>query len=109
VIDAGDSPDLVLSYGITPRDLEDAMQTHDDRRIPLDPQPESRSLLESIRGWLSIGQARRNKREAAQAKAAAENAPLREAEARRKATQPGVSPELAEKFAKVVARVGGGK
>jgi hypothetical protein len=85
------------------------MAAHDERAVPLDPQPESRSLLESIRSWLSIGQARRNKREAAQAKAAAENAPMREAEMRRKATQPGVSPELTEKFAKVVARVGGGK
>lgn len=82
---------------------------HDERNIPLTLDPQPRSLLESIRFWLTFGQGRRNKREGAQAKAAAENAPLREAEARRKATQPGVSPELAEKFAKVVARVGGGK
>ena len=66
--------------------------THDERRIALEPQPESRSLLESIRFWLTFGQARRNKREGAQAKAAADNAPLREAEARRKAAQPGSEP-----------------
>jgi hypothetical protein len=87
---------------------EDAMQDHDDRRIPLDPQPESRSLLESIRSWLSIGQARRNKREAAQAKAAADNLPLRAAEADRVLRQPGVSPDAAEKALRVLARLGKG-
>jgi hypothetical protein len=85
------------------------VSAHDERKVPLTPEPESASLLESIRHWIALNVLRRNKREAAQAKAAAENAPLREAEARRKATQPGVSPELTEKFAKVVARVGGGK
>lgn len=83
--------------------------THDERAVPLDPQPEPRSLLDSIRNWLSIGQARRNKREAAQAKAAADNAPFREAEARRAIAQPGVSPDVVEKFSRVLARLGKGE
>jgi hypothetical protein len=65
------------------------MQTHDERKVPLDPQPESESLLAWIRSWLRIGKSRRETREQAQAKAAADNAPIREAEARRKAAQDG--------------------
>lgn len=82
--------------------------THDERAVPLDPQPEPRSLLDSIRNWLSIGQARRNKREAAQAKAAEANRPIREADARRTLSQPGVSPEAAEKALRVMSRIGTG-
>lgn len=84
-------------------------EVHDDRRVPVDPQPESRSLLESIRHWLSIGRARRTKREDAQAKAAEKNRPYREAEARRALSQPGVSDEIVDKAARVFARIGKGE
>lgn len=84
-------------------------EVHDDRRIPVDPQPESRSLLESIRFYLSFGQARRTKIEQRQAKAAEKNRPIREAEARRTLSQPGVSPDVVEKFSKVLARIGKGE
>ena len=80
---------------------------HDERRIPLDPQPESRSLLESIRNWLSIGRARRTKREDAQAKAATANREFRAAEARRRAAQPGA--DIVEKAARVFGRIGKGE
>jgi hypothetical protein len=84
--------------------------THDERRAPLDYAPAATPSERSFwAAMLDIFRIRRNAQDARVAKAAAENAPLREAEARRKATQPGVSPELTEKFAKVVARVGGGK
>lgn len=65
------------------------MSQHDERSAPLDPQPESRSLLDSIKFWIKRGLRIRNVREKAQAKAAADNAPIREADARRKAAQDG--------------------
>lgn len=36
---------------------------HDERRVPLEVEPESRTLLESIRFWLSFGRHRRNRRD----------------------------------------------
>ena len=54
------------------------MQDHDERRAPLDPQPESRSLLESFRFWIATNVLRRNQLDERQAKAAAENAKLRD-------------------------------
>lgn len=53
------------------------MNTHNERRIPLDPQPESRSVLESFRFWIVTNVLRRNQHDERQAKAAAENAKLR--------------------------------
>jgi hypothetical protein len=82
---------------------------HDERNIPLDPQPERTGLLADIRAWLNIGQARRNKREAAQAKAAEANRPIREAEARRALSQPGVSPDVLEKAGRMLGRLGKGE
>ena len=82
--------------------------THDERRIPLDPQPESRSLLESIRFYLTFGRARRNKREAAQAKAAADNRPMRAAEAASRAAQAGIAQNIAAAGTKALGKVGGG-
>ena len=76
---------------------------HDERRVPLEVQPESRSLLESIRFWLSFGRLRRNKREAAQAKAAAANA---QAAAARAAQFDRDFPAAA---ARMLARLGRGK
>lgn len=63
--------------------------THDPRRIPMDPTPESAGFLESIRAWLNIGKSRRNKRESAQQEAAEANRAHRAAEARRRDSQPG--------------------
>lgn len=82
------------------------MQTHDERRIPLDPEPESRSLLESIRSWLTLGRARRNAREQRQAKASAENRPYREQQAATRAAMTGE--QIAAAGAKVLGKVGGG-
>lgn len=45
------------------------MTDHDERRIPLTPEPESASFLESIRHWIAINVLRRNKREERLAKA----------------------------------------
>lgn len=53
------------------------MQTHDDRNVPIDPQPEPRSLLESFRFWIATNVLRRNQLDERQAKAAAENAKRR--------------------------------
>lgn len=84
------------------------MSTH-----PLDPQPEQRSLLESIRFFLTLGLSRRNRRDARQAQAAQDNAPYREAEARRRAHQPGAQDDrtrddLVTKATRVMGRVGRG-
>lgn len=84
-------------------------EVHDDRRAPVDAQPESRSLLESIRFYLSFGQDRRTKIEQRQAKAAEKNRPYREAEARRALSQPGVSDAILEKAARVFGRIGKGE
>lgn len=84
------------------------MSTH-----PLDPQPEQRSLLESIRFFLTLGLSRRNRRDARQTQAAKDNAPYREAEARRRAHQPGAGDDrtrddLVTKATRVTGRVGRG-
>ena len=81
-------------------------QIHDERSVPLNPEPESRSLLESIRSWLTLGLSRRNRREAAQAKAAAENRPHREQQAATRAAMTGE--QIAAAGAKVLGKVGGG-
>lgn len=80
---------------------------------PLDPQPERRSLLESIRFYLALAVSRRNRREARQAQAAEENAPYRAAEARRRAAQPGAedarsADDLVAKATRVMGRIGRG-
>jgi hypothetical protein len=85
------------------------MQTHDERRIALTPEPESRSVLDSIWFWITFGKQRDNRRNERQAKAADDNAPLREAEARRALSQPGVSQEALDKAARVLARIGKGE
>lgn len=81
-------------------------QTHDERSVPLNPEPESRSVLESIRFWLTFGQARRSKREAAQAKDAAENRPFREQQAATRAAMTGE--QIAAAGAKALGKIGGG-
>ena len=78
---------------------------HDELRIPLTPEPEPRSFLDSIRNWLSIGRARRTKREDRQAKAAAANREFRAAEARRREAQPGI----ADRVSSVFGRIGKGE
>jgi hypothetical protein len=65
------------------------MSQHTDPNAPLDPQPESRSLLDSIWFHIKRGLRLREAREKAQEQAAADNAPIREADARRKAAQDG--------------------
>lgn len=80
---------------------------------PLDPQPEQRSLLESIRFYLTLGLSRRNGRGAPQAKAAQDNAPFREAEAQRRAHQPRAEDarthaDLVTTGTRVMGRVGRG-
>lgn len=86
------------------------MAAHDDRRIPLDYAPAATPSERSF--WatmLDLFRVRRNQQDAAQAKAAAENAPIREADARRALSQPGVSPEALDKAARVLSRVGKGE
>lgn len=46
------------------------MNAHDERRIPITPEPESESLLASFRTWIAINVLRRNRRDERQAKAA---------------------------------------
>lgn len=80
---------------------------HDDRRTPLDAEPEPRSVLESIRFYLTLAVTRRNKREAAQAKAAEANRPIREQQAATRAAMTGES--IAPAGVKMLGRVGGGR
>lgn len=81
---------------------------HDERRIPLEPEPQRRSVLESIRHWLSVGRSRRVKREARQQSAADLNAVWHEADADRHARQPGNADTIAQ-AERVMGRVGGGR
>lgn len=81
---------------------------HDDRRIPIDPQPAPQSVLESIRFWLTFGPLRRNKQDQSVAKAAARNRSHHETEAHRVLTQPGASQDAVDKALRILGRVGRG-
>jgi hypothetical protein len=80
--------------------------THDERRIPLDLEPISRrdAAWAKLWGWLSRRE--RNIHDERVAKAAADNLPLRAAEADRIQRQPGVSQDALDKAARVLARLG---
>lgn len=81
---------------------------HDERNIPL--QPEALTPRESkfyrLMAWL--GRRDKNQRDEKVAKATAENAPLRAAEAQRRQHQLGVSDDAAEKFLRMLGRIGRG-
>jgi hypothetical protein len=83
-------------------------EVHDERSIPL--QPEALPAREGyfFRLMAKLGLREKNLRDEKVAKAATTNAPIREAEARRTLSQPGVSPEAAEKALRVLSRVGAG-
>jgi hypothetical protein len=83
------------------------MQDHDERRTPLDYAPAATPSERSFwAAMLDIFRIRRNAQDAQVAKAAAENAPIRAAEARRAIAQPGTPPDVVEKFSRVLARIG---
>jgi hypothetical protein len=81
---------------------------HDDRSVPMDLDPISRkdAAWAKLWGWLSRRE--RNVHDGKVAKAAADNAPIREAEARRTLAQPGASAEAVAKAERVFARIGSG-
>lgn len=88
--------------------------THDERRIALDPQPLLPREGYFFRLMARLGLREKNIRDEKLAKAAEANRPYREAEARRRALQPGAQapvdlddPVIA-KGVKALGRIGGG-
>jgi hypothetical protein len=81
---------------------------HDERSIPL--QPEAIPAREGyfFRLMAKLGLREKNQHDERIQKAAEANRPIREADARRTLSQPGVSPEAAAKALRVMSRIGSG-
>jgi hypothetical protein len=65
---------------------------HDERSVPLQPEPLTPRESKFFRLMAFLGLREKNQHDEKVAKAAEANRPFREAEARRKATQPGADP-----------------
>lgn len=82
--------------------------THDERTIPLQPDPLPAREGYFFRLMAKLGLREKNIHDEKVAKAAEANRPVREADARRALTQPGVSPEALDKAVRVLSRIGSG-
>ena len=83
-------------------------ELHDERRIPLDPEPTDAGLLARIRRALTKGRETRTERETNAQITKIANKPLRMAIARREARTPGQHPDVLSKALAVLGRVGRG-
>lgn len=83
--------------------------THDDRRIPLDPTPAEPGLVAWIRRQLTKGRETRTERETKQQITKIANKPLRMAIARRELRQPGQHFDVVDKALRMLGRVGRGQ
>ena len=81
---------------------------HDERRIPLDPEPADAGLLARIRRTLTKGRETRTERETKAQITKIANKPLRMAIARREARTPGQHYTVVDKALAVLGRVGRG-
>lgn len=84
------------------------MSVHDDRSIPMDPEPLPAREGYFFRLLAKLVRRDKNLHDEAIAKAAERNRPFREAEARRTLAQPGASAEAVAKAERVFARIGSG-
>lgn len=84
--------------------------THDERRIPLEYEPDvsaSQRIYWQTMRELFLG--RRNRQDAHRAKAVERNQADRQADALRQLRQPGLTPEQRDMAMRVLGRAGGGK
>ena len=84
--------------------------THDERRIPLDYEPDvSASQRSYWQTFLDLFRTRRNRQAERRAKAVERNQADRRADALRQLRQPGLTPEQRDMAMRVLGRAGGGK